>query len=1029
MLVSEKTSTRAIALDSLILTREPFALVSQFGGSQQRTRLMLFAMNLNAEQRKNLALFTAEAEDLSARRFSLPVECVEAMPGEEWLSLVVVRLNDDLTDVGDVLVRVVYNGASSNRVRIGIGHLGGGLPDDIGSQPTPVHPFSVAGEIRDDNNQPLSRVQVVLMDQTEGSVSPVITNNSGGYTFNGVSPGHDIQIVPTDTATFRFNSQLIPALPDDRIVNFKATRALYSIKGKVKRSPAVGPQRLTVVLGGHLGAAVLTDENGNYTFNGLPAGFAYTITVPTSPYFEFADETTSYLSENTVLDIESVVRNYAVSGRVSFGPNDAPPLQLAIEGSQSSSVTTDAHGRYSVTLQAGGNYTLNPGYLYYNFAPVAQIVSDLNADQINRDFNGTRQSFAISGRIADQNNQGIDGVFVNLTGQRTQTTITNSGGTYQFSDLDAGYAYAVTPPSTTAYTFSGQAVTNLTQNEHLDFTGLWRFTLSGKVKDSNGAGIIGITVTLSGSETATTITAADGSYAIDATATGNYTLTPAIPQDYYDFAPAQKSLTNLASSQTLDFTATLAAFPSPAYVLEFNGQPKTVDYYTFWRQDVDLGHFFWEFWAMPGPYAGATYMLSDGYGGAHALLFGVASLGSAEAGRYRLLGNIFDGVKFANYFSSDQGPAPGEWAHMAVGWDGQNIVTYYNGVPVGKTRFVGPRRTPGPGGGGGRLLIGGSDHSNFEGRIAQVRGYEDRNPREEGQNSVESSFAPQSVFSVEGSLLSWYFRKVPTAVADLSQGYGGATHTGVVRGTLAGILFNCENCAPPLFVIDPGAPNFVTATAPAPLFVPTPPPVPAGALVSDSFSRPNATLVFNGNGGLGATEAGSEGSKVWLTGESAGSRQPFGVLNGVGVLLANKTAVAWVPIASANLDVRVARRRGVWKSGANTGLSFRASDSSNYFFAYTSDNVTTGQSNLSVGYFQDGVRHELTSGIALPADWITLRVITQSSGAIQVVADGTLLTSLNSPLLANANGAGLYNNGPGLGLTNRWDNFSVFAAP
>jgi hypothetical protein len=32
-------------------------------------------------------------------------------------------------------------------------------------------------------------------------------------------------------------------------------------------------------------------------------------------------------------------------------------------------------------------------------------------------------------------------------------------------------------------------------------------------------------------------------------------------------------------------------------------------------------------------------------------------------------------------------------------------------------------------------------------------------------------------------------------------------------------------------------------------------------------------------------------------------------------------------------------------------------------------------------------------------------------------------------VLSNATGAGLYNNAPSLGLTNRWDNFTVYAAP
>jgi hypothetical protein len=61
---------------------------------------------------------------------------------------------------------------------------------------------------------------------------------------------------------------------------------------------------------------------------------------------------------------------------------------------------------------------------------------------------------------------------------------------------------------------------------------------------------------------------------------------------------------------------------SMPYVLEFDGSPQTVDYGLFWPPNTDLGKFFWEFWAMPGPNADARYLLTDGYGGAHALLFG-----------------------------------------------------------------------------------------------------------------------------------------------------------------------------------------------------------------------------------------------------------------------------------------------------------------------------------------------------------------------------------------------------------------------
>lgn len=64
----------------------------------------------------------------------------------------------------------------------------------------------------------------------------------------------------------------------------------------------------------------------------------------------------------------------------------------------------------------------------------------------------------------------------------------------------------------------------------------------------------------------------------------------------------------------------------------------------------------------------------------------------------------------------------------------------------------------------------------------------------------------------------------------------------------------------------------------------------------------------------------------------------------------------------------------------------------------------------------------------MPEGWITLRVVTTSTGVVSVYADSTLLYTTNNGFLSSSAGAGLYNNGPGLGLTNRWDNFSIFDA-
>jgi hypothetical protein len=140
VLLSEQTSTRAIALESVTFHKEPFRVTSGIPWSpDQRTRIILFAMNLTLLPGETANAVTAEAQDTAGNKYSLAVEYVGAVPGNVWMSQIVVRLNDQMTDnLGDVLVRVVLRGMTSNRVRVGIGSVGGGPPDDQGSLPTPA---------------------------------------------------------------------------------------------------------------------------------------------------------------------------------------------------------------------------------------------------------------------------------------------------------------------------------------------------------------------------------------------------------------------------------------------------------------------------------------------------------------------------------------------------------------------------------------------------------------------------------------------------------------------------------------------------------------------------------------------------------------------------------------------------------------------------------------------------------------------------------------------------------------------------
>lgn len=452
-----------------------------------------------------------------------------------------------------------------------------------------------------------------------------------------------------------------------------------------------------------------------------------------------------------------------------------------------------------------------------------------------------------------------------------------------------------------------------------------------------------------------------------------------------------------------------------SYALAFDGSTQSINHDGFWQPDVDLGKFFYEVWVKPGTYDGTRYILSDGIGGAHAILFG---LGGSETTAYLPVGNTFNGDQTIP-FGGDDGPTAGEWAHLAVGWDGNNIVTYYNGVPVGSTAFVGQRFTLGSPGGGGRLFIGGSNHQNFLGSISQVRAYEGSNPLQDflGTGKMMSAFTPQTVFEAEGCSFLASLLRPAQAIADLS----GNNHPGTFLTWAGGPL--------PTFILDPITPNVSIPPADIPLAVP---PV---VRVFDSFSRPNATYAFDNDGGLGSTEFGLNGQQTWCFGSPSSTvSEPtnFGILNGRAVVLSNGPGVAWVPMGSglANLDIRVSRHASVWGSGLNTGLAFRLKDAQNFCFAYTSGEVLR-RNILNVGCYHDGARSLLISPIQMPDYvWTNLRVVTtQAGGAIYVYADQELVTVTSTSWLVNETGAGLYNDTYGLGLTNRWDNFAVLPVP
>lgn len=121
VLLTEEGSDSAIALASVAMFRDPFALIDTFNfSSDGRTRLIFFGLNLDLLPSENSTAVTARAEDAQMNAYPLTVEFVGKVPEYDWLTEVMVRLPDNLPSGQDVWVSVTLRGQTSNRARIRI---------------------------------------------------------------------------------------------------------------------------------------------------------------------------------------------------------------------------------------------------------------------------------------------------------------------------------------------------------------------------------------------------------------------------------------------------------------------------------------------------------------------------------------------------------------------------------------------------------------------------------------------------------------------------------------------------------------------------------------------------------------------------------------------------------------------------------------------------------------------------------------------------------------------------------------------
>jgi hypothetical protein len=109
----------AIALGSVTLLSGPFSLTSNWNfSSDHRTRIMIFALNLQLNAGESMSAVTVQGEDSLNRIYPMTVELVGPVAGHPELTQVNVKLPDEFPPGGDLWINLKLHDEVSNRARI-----------------------------------------------------------------------------------------------------------------------------------------------------------------------------------------------------------------------------------------------------------------------------------------------------------------------------------------------------------------------------------------------------------------------------------------------------------------------------------------------------------------------------------------------------------------------------------------------------------------------------------------------------------------------------------------------------------------------------------------------------------------------------------------------------------------------------------------------------------------------------------------------------------------------------------------------
>jgi len=430
-----------------------------------------------------------------------------------------------------------------------------------------AQPFTVSGRVTIGNGIGIGAVTLTFaLNNGNGAVpAQVTTDANGAWSQTGFTSGASYRVTPSKP-TYVFTPGSIEFDTGATAISFTAQRP-FRVSGRLLTASGAPLRQAGATItftstsgSGLTPAPVQTNVNGVWSQTGFTPGTSY-IAVPSVAGYALTPAHLEFSAASTELNFTT--QPFTVSGRVTDNRGRGVEFvkltftSLSGQAATPVPVTTDANGDWNQTGFTGGAlYHVTPIHPSFAFSP-----QTTQFNSVSTTLNFTAQKpFGVSGRLltasgAPFRQAGVTMTFLCLSGPAPTLfpAQTNANGEWSQTGFATGAIYSVIP-SIAGYVFSPEILDFDAATTELNFK-VAPFTVSGRVTDSGGKGVGGVTLAFNLSSGGSAVPPS-----VTTDVNGNWSQTGFTTREVYYVRPSHPSYA---------FTPNAAQFFAPSATLNF----------------------------------------------------------------------------------------------------------------------------------------------------------------------------------------------------------------------------------------------------------------------------------------------------------------------------------------------------------------------------------------------------------------------------------------------------------------------------